>query len=407
MDTIKIIANTIEKNENKMIGLQELLTSIPALDPSSGGKGELQKCLALEKWLRENGIVNLERFDAPDERADSGLRPNLIASLPGKKAQSLWIMTHLDVVPTGDLSLWKTDPWKMVQKEGKLYGRGVEDNQQGLVSSIFALKALIENNIVPEYTVKLLFVADEEVGSTYGIQYLLEKHNLFQKGDLIIIPDGGDSEGLCIEIAEKNILWFEVKTLGKQCHGSRPDEGINAHLAACDFALLLHDMKNYFSEQNSLFEPPYSTFEPTKKEANVPNINTIPGEDSFSMDCRILPQYPLDEVRKEIQKRAKMMEEKYGVKISIHEKQAVESPATPKDAPVVLALQKAIKQLKGKEARLIGIGGGTVASYLRNEGFDAAVWSTLNETAHQPNEYCVIKNMIEDAKVLASIMVDN
>ena len=193
-----------------MIALQRILTAIPALDPSSGGKGELQKCLALEKWLRENGIENLERFDAPDARADSGIRPNLIATLPGKKSQNLWIMTHLDVVPTGDLSLWNSDPWEMLEKVGKLYGRGTEDNQQGLVSSIFALKALLANKQIPEYTVKLLFVADEEVGSTYGIQYLLENYSLFQKDDLIIIPDGGDSEGLCIEIAE-NILWFQVK----------------------------------------------------------------------------------------------------------------------------------------------------------------------------------------------------
>lgn len=399
------VFESIEKNKTQMIALQKLLTAIPALDPSSGGKGELQKCLALEFWLRENGIENLERFDASDERADSGIRPNLVATVPGKKNQNFWIMTHLDVVPTGDLSLWETDPWKLQEKDGKLFGRGVEDNQQGLVSSIFALKALIDHEIVPEYTVKLLFVADEEVGSKYGIQYLLEKFTLFQKDDLILIPDGGDKEGICIEIAEKNILWFQVKTFGKQCHASRPDEGINAHLAACDLALLLHDMKNYFSAKNPLFEPAYSTFEPTKKEANVPNINTIPGEDSFYMDCRILPQYSLDEVREEIQKRVKIIEKKHKVLVHIYEKQATQSPASPRNATIVQVLQKAIQKHRGKEAKLIGIGGGTVASYLRNAGFDAAVWSTLEETAHQPNEYCLVKNMIEDAKLLASIMI--
>ena len=125
------------------------------------------------------------------------------------------------------------------------------------------------------------------------------------------------------------------------------------------------------------------------------------------MDCRILPQYSLDEVRLEIEKRTKSIEKKYGVEIVVEEKQAVESPATPHDAEVVQVLKKAIQKLRGKEARLIGIGGGTVASYLRNEGLHAAVWSTLDETAHQPNEYCRIENMIEDAKVLASIMLGN
>ena len=81
--------------------------------------------------------------------------------------------------------------------------------------------------------------------------------------------------------------------------------------------------------------------------------------------------------------------------------QAVESPATSKDSDVVKLLTNAIKEVKGIDSKLIGIGGGTVGSFLRKEGYQCAVWGTLDETAHQPNEYCIIKNMIEDAKVLA------
>ena len=52
MNTSESIYETIDKSKDEMIALQRILTAIPALDPSSGGKGELQKCLALEKWLR-------------------------------------------------------------------------------------------------------------------------------------------------------------------------------------------------------------------------------------------------------------------------------------------------------------------------------------------------------------------
>jgi hypothetical protein len=110
----------------------------------------------------------------------------------------------MDVVPVGELSMWNSDPWQVIEKDGKLFGRGVEDNQQGLVSSIFAVLSLIKNNVTPKYNVKLLFVADEEVGSNYGIQYLLENYSLFSKDDMVIIPDGGDSLGKTIEIAEKD-----------------------------------------------------------------------------------------------------------------------------------------------------------------------------------------------------------
>jgi succinyl-diaminopimelate desuccinylase len=57
------------------------------------------------------------------------------------------------------------------------------------------------------------------------------------------------------------------------------------------------------------------------------------------------------------------------------------------------------------EGKPVGIGGGTVAAYFRRSGFEAACWSRTDETAHQPNEYCVIDNMLGDAKVFAHIFL--
>lgn len=402
--SFKTISAWLDGQTENIIKLETLLTSLPALAPESGGQGEAEKCRALEQWLTAQEITDLERFDAPDCRVSCGYRPNLVATIKGKSdKRTVWVIAHLDVVPVGELSLWSSDPWKVYEKGGKIFGRGVEDNQQGLCSGVFAALACIKNSIVPENTVKLLFAADEEVGSVYGIQYLLKKHKLFRKQDIIIIPDGGDSKGETIEVAEKNLLWMKLVIRGKQAHGSMPNLGNNAYLAGCALALKLNALEKVFKKRDKLFEPPYSTFQPTKKEANVPNVNTIPGEDVFYMDCRILPCYTLAEVREEARKAVAEIEEKYGVKIRYSEEQAVESPATPVDAPVVTELAAAIKKVTGKKARPIGIGGGTVGGYLRIKGYNAAVWSTLDETAHQPNEYCKIKNLVQDAKVLAAI----
>ena len=76
-------------------------------------------------------------------------------------------------------------------------------------------------------------------------------------------------------------------------------------------------------------------------------------------------------------------------------------------AAVVAALQKAIKEVYRKEATASGIGGGTVAARFRRMGFEAACWSKVDDTAHQPNEYCVIDNMIDDAKVYAHIFLQD
>lgn len=399
----------IESQKDKMVELQTLLSSIPALAPENGGEGESKKAEALESWLRENGIKNIEHYDAPDERVPSKVRPNLVATIPGNKDDyCIWVCAHMDVVPPGDLSQWKTDPYTVVEKDGKLYGRGVEDNQQGLVSGVFAALAYVKQHILPEHTIKLLFMADEEVGSAYGMIYLVNKYpELFAKNDLILIPDGGDPKGETIEVAEKNILWLKFHTLGKQIHGSRPHEGKNAFLANCELALKINNFEKTFEKRDEIFDPPYSTFQPTMKFENVSAVNIIPGDDAFCCDCRILPCYTLDDVRKEVKKCVSEVEEKYGVKIEVSELQAAQSPATPIDAPVVKELSNAIKQVHGLTARTIGIGGGTVGAELRNKGINCAVWSTMDETCHQPNEYCVIEGMIKDALTIAYMAQNN
>jgi len=411
MTDFEKMKESIKTDIPKMVELQKLLTSIPAMAPESGGEGELKKCEALEKYLRSIGftdsVATFERFDAKDSRVPSGIRPNLVVTIKGKNTSSnIWVMAHLDVVPPGDLKLWDSDPWTVVEKDGKLIGRGVEDNQQGLVSGAFAAKALLDNQIQPEYNVKLLFMADEEFGSVYGIQYLIKNHiELFNKNDLILIPDGGDPKGETIEVAEKNIMWLKLHIIGLQSHGSMPNKGRNATLAGCELALKLNDLENVFNAKNEMFEPSWSTFQPTKKEANVQTVNIIPGDDIFYMDCRILPQYTLKEVRAEVDKRVLEIEQKYGVKIEVTELQHEESPATPVDAPVVQKLAKAIKEAHGFDARPIGIGGGTVGAHFRNLGYNAAIWSTMDEVCHQPNEYCYIENIAKDAETLASLFL--
>ena len=400
--------NFLVENERNMVALEKLLTSIPAIAPEGGGDGEYKKCTALENWLRQNGFKNIERYEAPDSRVSDGVRPSLVVTIPGQSDDyNIWVMAHIDVVPTGDLSLWESDPWTVVEKDGKLIGRGVEDNQQGLVSAAFAGSYFIKNNIKPAHTVKLLFVADEENGSEYGIIYLMKNHKLFKKSDLILIPDGGDSKGETIEIAEKNILWLKVHVIGKQTHGSRPDSGANACLAACDLSLRLHNLEKTFNKTDDLFEPNYSTFQPTKRAKNVDSINIIPGEDTFYMDCRILPCYTLAEVLKEVDSLCSQIEKEHNVKIEYECPQKSESPATPVSAPVAQKLAAALKKVHGIEAKFIGIGGGTVGAELRREGIDAVVWSTLDDQAHQPNEYCLVENIIKDAETLTGFFLES
>jgi len=396
------------------VELQGGLTGRPAVSPDSGGEGELDKCVFLEGWLKAHGITQLERFDAPDERAKGGVRPNLVATIQGKGNEAdgrLWIISHIDVVPPGEASYWESDPWTMVEANDgplghRVIGRGVEDNQQGLTSSVLAALAFVKQGLQPCRTIKLLFAADEEMGSEFGIAWLLKNHNdMFNKNDTALIPDSGDEKGEGIEIAEKNMLWIRFTTTGKQTHGSRPDQGANAFLAGSDLVLRLHyGLSEKFNARDSLFEPDYSTFQPTKKEANVPNINTIPGGDVFCIDMRVLPRYSIKEVLGEIDRIKEEVAAKHKVSIDYTVVQATESPATSAQAPFIKSLSLAINEVYGVIARPIGIGGGTIAAFLRRVGIDSAVWSRISGTAHQPNEYALVKDILGDAKVMALLM---
>jgi succinyl-diaminopimelate desuccinylase len=214
------------------------------------------------------------------------------------------------------------------------------------------------------------------------------------------VPDAGNEKGDEIEIAEKSIIWLKFTVHGIQSHASLPK--LNASRRAMEFLLeldrVLHER---FNAKNELFDVPYSTFEPTKREKNVDNVNTIPGLDVSYMDCRVLPEYSLDEILSVVNDVKEKFVKRDGKPIDVEVVQSNSSPPTPEDSEVVVKLKKAIKLMRGVDAKAIGIGGNTCASFFRKAGVHTAVWATLVGTAHNPNEYCLIDNMVNDAKVFA------
>ncbi|MCE5210245.1 MAG: M20 family metallo-hydrolase [Deltaproteobacteria bacterium] len=404
------ISERIDSYREAMIDLQTALSAHPAVGPENGGDGEWLKANFLKDRLIEMGFKNFRHYDAKDQRVSSGIRPNFVTTIEGKnKEKFIWIITHMDIVPPGELRLWSHDPYKVYVKDGHVYGRGVEDNQQDMVASIFAAKALMDEGVMPENSIKLAFVSDEETSSSMGLYYMIDStENLFNDDDLIVVPDSGNPEGSLIEVAEKSMLWLCFKTKGKQCHGSNPQLGNNAFVAASHLVTELVKLKIIFPQSDPLFDPPQSTFEPTKKETNVGNINTIPGEDVFCMDCRVLPEYDLQDVMAAIQKIVRKIEKKFKVQIEISTAQYVQSvkPTSP-DAPIVAALAEAVAAVYKIKTFAGGVGAGTVASYIRKKNFPVAVWSKTNQNAHQPDENCPIENMLGNAKVFAYLFLRN
>lgn len=401
-----LLLEDIGRQASTVHELQKTLTAAKALGPENGGSGEIDRVTLVADYLKACGIDAQTRVDSRDKRVPSGIRPNLIARIPGKSPINLWLFAHLDTVGAGDAAAWKTYPFVATIKDDFIYGRGVEDNQQAICSMLILAGALKTLHLSPPLGLGLVFMSDEECGSRHGLRHILNSRpEVFSADDLYIIPDGGAPDGDEIEIAEKAQLWIKFTVLGRQCHASNPFRGRNAFLAAAKLAIRLErDLRDRFAQKNPLFIPPVSTFVPTRHPANVEGVNIMPGREEFYMDCRLLPAVSMDAVLSAIEEICAEEALSLGVEISHEAIQSQKATETPAASPVMRLLKKAIHEEYGASARPVGIGGATVAAFLRERGLPAVVWSCIRNTCHQPNECSSVTATLKDAAVFARVL---
>lgn len=403
-DVLSRLSSDIDRDAGKVQDFFVSMLRVNAVNPRMGGPGEIDRANLVQSFLEGEGF-EVSRVDVPDSGYRRGIRPNLCTKLEGvDKSRTLWFLAHMDTVPEGSAELWNSDPFEPRIKDGKIFARGAEDNGQSLVSSLFALRELKSLAERLPFNVGAWFVADEECGSNYGVKYLLE-HSSFGPDDLIVVPDSGSPKGTDIEIAEKSLLWFKVTTRGKQVHASLPTKGKNAHRLGMKLALALDEtLHRRYVKRNDLFDDPSSTFEPTKVDPNVPNVNTIPGLDAFYFDCRVLPEYSLDSVLSDIHSSLHDFASECGADASLEIIQRDDAgPATSQTCEIARLVEKAIVRMARKEPKFVGIGLRTVGNFFRHRGIPTVVWSTVDDVPHEPNEYSRIANLISDTKVFAAM----
>ena len=136
---------------------------------------------------------------------------------------------------------------------------------------------------------------------------------------------------------------------------------------------------------------------------NSVNFDLIYGLPGQTLDTW---NYTLDQVVEAAKKISAKVDQAQKTTTTISTIQRMDAaPSTSVEAPVVLALKKAVKEVYNVDAKPMGIGGGTVAACIRRKGFSAAVWAAMDETMHGPDEYCIIDNLIGDAKVFAHLLL--
>jgi succinyl-diaminopimelate desuccinylase len=393
---------SVESQRRRLVEDFCSLLRVKAIGPESGGEGEQARAEHIITLAKRLGLVEVEVLESEDARVPSGKRPNIIIRVKGRTSRKLWVVTHLDTVPEGDLSAWTSPPFDPSIRNGRIYARGSEDNGQELMASLYGLATVVSSGLVPELEVGLVMVADEEQGNVHGIDFLMTK-GLFGKDDLVVVPDHGSLDGSELEVVEKGIAWIDVEVIGKQTHASTPEKGVNALEVSARFILAaVSKLREMYAACDPLFIPPCSTFEPTRCESNGPNVNTVPGRQKFAFDFRVLPGYRLDDIMADLRAVADEIAGSAGAKISLSFLQKAEAaPKTPLDSDVVTRLSDAIALTRTVKAKPSGIGGGTCAAPFRHAGIDAVVWATNVSSAHDANEYCIIDNLVNDAKVYA------
>ncbi|MCJ7682947.1 MAG: hypothetical protein MUO68_01500, partial [Desulfobacteraceae bacterium] len=115
MTDLMRIFDRIDGYRDEIIQLQRDLTARVALGPDNGGQGEHEKTAYINCLLETLNPDILQEIKVPDERAHNGYRPNLIAKWEGRqKDRIVWVLSHSDIVPPGDPSLWESEPYELM-----------------------------------------------------------------------------------------------------------------------------------------------------------------------------------------------------------------------------------------------------------------------------------------------------
>lgn len=407
---LQAVLKDLSGKKADVIAIQRELVARPALIPEDGGEGEEAKARWIEDWLSAKNLPLAERIDVPDERVPAKIRPNLIIRYPGASERTLWIIGHMDTSSPGSLKLWTGSPWALRITGDTLYGQGVEDNHQAIVSGLVLLESLSRNRAKPPMSLGLIFTSGEKTGfpRKYGLDAVfLAKPDLFQPQDLIVVNDYGNAKGSLIEVAEKGLLWLKFTVTGKQSHSAHPHKGVNALDAGVNLLLALRGLYDKFPAKDALFVPDTSTFVPTRVEKGSDYYNQMPGSFVFSMDCRLLSPYTPEEVFTAVRALADTIEERDHVQIAVEKIHSIPAfPGTSTDAPVVQALSRAIKAHLGVEAEYEGIGGVTLAADLRAKNLPTAVWAKSESMGNSSNESVSIRGLLDTSMVFARILFD-
>ncbi|TXH38151.1 MAG: acetylornithine deacetylase [Rhodospirillaceae bacterium] len=361
----------------KMTSL-EMMRRLIAFDTTSRNSN-LQLIDFVRDYLDGYGIKSLLVHD------DTGAKANLFATIGPEDKGGICLSGHTDVVPV-DGQDWHSDPWEMIEKDGRLYGRGVADMKGFLAVALAAVPKFAAAGL--KTPVHLLFSHDEEVGCI-GVRKALA---LMKDWD--VKPAGcivGEPTGMQVTTAHKGKKSVRCHVHGHECHSSLAPQGVNAVEYAAEVVAHLKRISRRMAEQGPFdhdYDVPYTTVHTGVINGGTA-LNIVPKDCHFDFEFRYVPGVDPEELFEDVRSFAEgsLQPEMNRVApetgFSWRELSAFPGLNTPLDAEITTAA-KSLAQVNGT----IKVAYGTEAGLIQNIGIPTVICGPGHiAQAHKPDEY--------------------
>ena len=344
-------------------------------------------------------INRLEKLGFNIERMRFGEVDNLWARR-GNTAPVLCFAGHTDVVPTGPLEQWHSDPFTPTIHDGKLYGRGAADMKTSLAAFVTAIEAFVAKHDNHNGSIALLITSDEEgpaVDGTVKVVETLKARN--ERLDYCIVgePTCTEQLGDTIKNGRRGSLSGNLTIKGIQGHIAYPHLAKNPiHLAAPAIAELA---KTGWDQGNEYFPP--TTWHISNINGGTGATNVIPGKVNLLFNFRFSTASTVESLQTRVHEILDRHELDYELVWELSGKPFL----TPK-AELANAIRDAISAVTGIEPQLSTSGGTSDGRFIADICSQVVEFGPCNATIHKLNENVDI-NEIEPLSEIYRLAMEN
>jgi acetylornithine deacetylase len=323
-----------------MIGLsvraRNILDDLIAF-PTISSDSNLAMIDYIRALLERAGIASSLIFN--EERT----KANLFASIGPKDRQGVLLSGHSDVVPIAGQA-WTSDPFRLVERQGNLYGRGTAD-MKGFIACVLAVaEQLAPRTLAKPY--QMVFSYDEEVGCI-GVRRVIEQlPSLATLPELCIVGEPTMMEPV---IAHKGKVAGHIKCTGHACHSSQALDGLNAIHLANDMVTSIRKQQDIILNgtiRDDAFTVPVTTLHIGTIKGGTA-LNIVPSECNLEFEIRNIPSQNADDLLDVLFDQARQLTERAserfpGTGVSIEIFNRYPGLATPADSPALTRVQRLV-----------------------------------------------------------------